>query len=47
MLQGEQYWWHQLAATEPLWEQLVRTCREKGVEVIYTVIQSLTRCAET
>lgn len=39
----EQYWWRQLAATEPLWEQLVSTCRETGIEVIYTVIQSLTR----
>ena len=43
--QGAQYWWEQLKATEPRWERLVSACRDKGVEVIYTVIQSLTRCA--
>ena len=36
------YWWKRLEETEPKWTQLRDTCREAGVEVMYTVIQSLT-----
>ena len=43
MLQDENYWWATLAATEPRWQRLAGVCRAAGVEVIYTVIQSLTR----
>ncbi|BDA47138.1 probable peroxyureidoacrylate/ureidoacrylate amidohydrolase RutB at C-terminar half [Coccomyxa sp. Obi] len=36
------YWWKRVAETEPKWTQLRDTCREAGIEVMYTVIQSLT-----
>ena len=45
-LQGESYWWSALAETEPRWRRLAGACRAAGIEVIYTVIQSLTRYME-
>lgn len=36
------YWWRRMDETMPKWTQLRDTCRAAGVEVMYTVIQSLT-----
>lgn len=36
------YWWKRMDETSPKWTQLRDVCREAGVEVMYTVIQSLT-----
>ena len=43
-LQGPEleYWWRRMEETAPKWTQLRDTCRAAGVEVMYTVIQSLT-----
>jgi hypothetical protein len=43
MIQDKSYWWTELAAAETRWPRLASACRAAGVEVIYTVIQSLTR----
>ena len=37
-----QYWWRRVEETKPKWTQLRDICRAAGVEVMYTVIQSLT-----
>ena len=37
-----QYWWRRVEETKPKWTQLRDICREAGVEVMYTIIQSLT-----
>jgi len=42
-LQDEAFWWDALADTEPRWKRLADACRAAGLEVMYTVIQSLTR----
>jgi len=43
-LQGDTaYYWQRIHEATPLWAQLADAARNCGVEVIYTVIQSLTR----
>jgi len=37
-----EYWWKRVEEVSPTWTGLRDTCREAGVEVMYTVIQSLT-----
>ena len=37
-----EYWWKKLEEVSPIWTGLRDTCREAGIEVMYTVIQSLT-----
>mmetsp|Transcript_4414 Transcript_4414/g.11360 ORF Transcript_4414/g.11360 Transcript_4414/m.11360 type:complete len:258 (+) Transcript_4414:191-964(+) len=37
-----EYFWDTLEKTIPRWKKLQDTCRSQGVEVMYTVIQSLT-----
>ena len=43
-LQGPdmEYWWKRVEEVSPIWTGLRDTCREAGIEVMYTVIQSLT-----
>ncbi|KAK9799734.1 hypothetical protein WJX73_005918 [Symbiochloris irregularis] len=37
------YWWQQMERVQPKWQQLQQACRDAQVEVIYTVMQSLTK----
>ena len=37
-----QYWWNRVKEVSPTWTGLRDTCRAAGIEVMYTVIQSLT-----
>ena len=37
-----EYWWKRVEETSPVWTGLRDTCRYAGIEVMYTVIQSLT-----
>ena len=37
-----EYWWKRVEEVSPNWTGLRDACREAGVEVMYTVIQSLT-----
>ena len=37
-----EYWWKRVEETSPIWTGLRDACREAGIEVMYTVIQSLT-----
>lgn len=42
-LQENHYYWDAIARATPLWQELAATARQAGFEVMYTVIQSLTR----
>ena len=37
------YWWQRMEETMPVWQMLQATCRQANVEVMYTVMESLTR----
>lgn len=37
-----EYWWQRVEEVSPNWTQLRNVCRAAGIEVMYTVIQSLT-----
>lgn len=37
------FWWARMAEVQPRWQQLREACRNVHVEVIYTVMQSLTK----
>ncbi|KAK9843806.1 hypothetical protein WJX81_007101 [Elliptochloris bilobata] len=39
---GTEYWWRALEAAEARWKRLRAACKRAGIEVIYTVMQSLT-----
>ena len=37
-----EYWWKRVEEVSPVWTGLRDACRDAGIEVMYTVIQSLT-----
>ena len=37
-----EYWWRRVEEVSPIWTGLRDACRDAGIEVMYTVIQSLT-----
>ena len=38
-----EYWWQRMKDGQLVWHQLQEACREGGIEVMYTVMESLTQ----
>lgn len=37
------YWWQRMKDGKAVWQQLQKTCRAAGIEVMYTIMESLTQ----